>query len=132
MYLHSRIGRVLGVISILGTLLFFAACSDTIDPPPISREQYVEIYVEILQAIDEEPDSIASSQRAQEILDRRGITQEELLAYAEHYLNEPEHLAEVWLEIETKIRNPAGQDTTEVEEEGEARAIDSRAQSDGR
>jgi hypothetical protein len=132
MVLHSRTGRVLGVISILGTLLFFSACADTIDPPPINREQYVEIYVEILRAIDEEPDSIAASQRAQEILDLRGITQAELLAYAEHYINEPEHLAEVWLEIETRIRNPQGEDTTAVEEEGEARAIDSRAQSDGR
>ena len=132
MYLHSRVSRVLGVISALSTLLLFAACSDTIDPPPISREQYVDIYVEILQAVDEEPDSIAASKRAQEILDRRGVTQEELLAYAEHYVNEPEHLAEVWLEIETRIRNPESQDTTAAEEEGGARAIDSRAQSDGR
>jgi len=132
MILHSRIGRVLGVISTLGTLLFFTACSDTIDPPPMSREQYIEVYVEIINAADEEPDSIAASQRAQEILERRGITQDELLAYAEHYIDDPELLAEVWFEIESRIRNPEDRDTTAVEEEGEARAINSRAQSDGR
>jgi len=123
---------VLGVVSALSTLPLFAACEDTIDPPPISRQQYVETYVEIITTADEEQDSVAASERAQEILDRRGITQEDLLAFAEHYMEDPGYLGEVWFEIETIIRTPEGQDTTEVEGEAEAQPIDSRARSDGR
>ena len=102
----------------LGTLLLFCACKDTINPPPFGREQYIEIYVEILRAADEEADSIAASKRAEEILARHGVTQEELLAYAEHYIDEPEHLAEVWLEIETRLRNPEPEDSTSGEVKG--------------
>ena len=123
---------MLGGTSTLGTLLVLAACQETINPPPISREQYIDTYVEILLAADEEPDSVAASERAKEILERRGITQEELMAYAEHYIDDPEHLAEVWMEIETRLRYPEGRDTTTADEEGEARAMDSRARSDGR
>ncbi len=131
MVLRSRFGKVLGVVSALSTLLF-SACQNSIGSPPISREEYIETYVEILLAADEEPDSIAASKRAQEILDRRGITQEELLGYAEHYVDDPEHLAEVWMEIETRLRYPEGRDTTTTEEDDEAEAVDSRARSDGR
>jgi len=132
MILRSRTSRVLGVVSTLSTLLLFATCKETIDPPPISREQYIETYVEIIKAADEEPDSIAAWERAQEILDRRGITQEDLQAYAEHYLEDPDHLAEVWFEIETLIRTPERQDTTEADSGPEAEPVESRARSDGR
>jgi len=115
----------------LSTLLLSSGCWKTVDRPPISREEYVEVYVDILRASDEEPDSIAASKRAQEILDRRGITEEELLGYAEHYAEDPEHLAQVWQEIESRLSEPEPQDSSQVEEDVEARAVDSRAQSDG-
>jgi len=123
---------VLGATVALSTLLLLSACKRTVDRPPISREEYVEAYVEILQATDEEPDSVAASRRAQEILDRRGITQEELLGYAKHYAEDPEYLAQVWQEIESRLSEPEPQDSSEVEEDVDARAVDSRARSDGR
>jgi hypothetical protein len=127
-----RLRGVLGVSSALSTLLLLSACKDTIDRPPITRQEYVDTYVEIIRASDEEPDSIAASRRAQEILDRRGITQEDLLAYAEHYIDDPEHLAEIWFEIESIIRTPQDEDSTEAQNDPEAEAVDARARSDGR
>lgn len=111
------LGRVLGTVWVLGTLLAFAACqNDSAPADPISREEYIDIYVEILQVADESPDSVTASERAVAILARRGVSEEDLLAFARNHMEDPQYLVDIWSEIEERLRNPESADTADVKE----------------
>ena len=110
------LGRVLGTVWVLGALLAFPACqSDSAPADAISREEYIDIYVEILRVADESPDSVTASERALAILARRGVSEEDLLAFARNHMADPQYLVDVWSEIEERLRNPEPADTAEVE-----------------
>lgn len=100
-----------------------AACGGRQPAGPISEEQYVEIYVEILRAADEAADSIAASKRATEILAKHGVSQDDLLKFA-RLNSDADYLAEVWLEIENRLRNPEP-DSTEAAPDSTATKSDS-------
>jgi hypothetical protein len=101
-------------------LLSFAGCGDEEAPPEtgISRQEYIETYVEILLAAEAAADSIAASESARAILARRGLTEDDLLEFGWRYVDDPEYLAEVWREIEEQIRDPEGADPAGQEAEG--------------
>lgn len=104
----------------MGTLLAFAACQRESAPAdPISRDVYIDIYVEILRVADEAPDSVVASERALAILAQRGVSEEDLLAFAHNHLNDPQYLVEVWSEIEERLRNPEPADSVDAEEPAE-------------
>lgn len=95
----------------LVVLLVLQACRPATEQTRIGREEYIAIYVEILRAADAAPDSLAASDSARAILARRGVGEGDLLEFARHYAEDPEYLADVWLEIETRLRNPERQDS---------------------
>jgi len=118
-------GRVLGAVLVLGTLLTSASCRRESAPAdPISREDYIDLYVEILRVADESPDSVTASERALAILTRRGVSEEDLLAFARNHRDDPEYLVELWSEIEERLRNPEPADTAETKEPGESESGD--------
>jgi hypothetical protein len=100
----------------LGTLLVFPGCEGAADESLISEQLYVDTYVEILQAADEEPDEVAASERAREILARRGIGEQELVEFARRHMDDPDYLADVWRRIEARLRNPEPADSSRSEE----------------
>ena len=105
--------RALGAVLALGALLSFAACADG-EPgagTELSRQEYVDTYVEILLAADLAEDSVAASDSARAILARRGLTEYDLLDFAQNLDEDPEQLAEIWQEIENRIRHPEGVDS---------------------
>ncbi len=104
--------KVLGASLALGTFLLLAACGGPQGHPPISRQDYVDTYVEILRASDEAGNELDAAQASQEILERRGISEDDLLKYARYYDNDTEYLANVWMEIEMRLRNPEPDSTT--------------------
>ena len=109
--------RVLGTVLVLGTLLASAACRNESKPADtISREDYIDLYVEILRVADESPDSVTASERALAILTQRGVSEDDLLAFARNHMNDPEYLVELWSEIEERLRNPVPADSAETEE----------------
>jgi len=115
--------RVLGAALLLGTLLALAACGRESAPAdPISREEYIDLYVEILRVADESPDSVTASERAVAILTQRGVSEEDLLAFARNHSDEPEYLVELWSEIEERLRNPEPADSTESEEPSDSKS----------
>ncbi len=69
----------------------------------------METYVEILRAADEARDTTEASRLALEILERRGLSDEQLEAFVGFHREDPQFLADVWREIETKLR--AAQDS---------------------
>jgi hypothetical protein len=111
------LGRVLGTLWVLGTLLAFSACqSDSAPAGPISRDEYIDIYVEILRVADESPDSVTASERALAILRRRGVSEDDLLAFAHNHMEDPQYLVDIWSEIEERLRNPEPADTADATE----------------
>ncbi|MGD2216384.1 MAG: hypothetical protein PVJ64_06495 [Gemmatimonadales bacterium] len=99
----------------LGALLSLAGCgNDEAEPHTgISRQEYVETYVEILLAAELAEDSVAATEAAREILARRGLTEDDLLEFGRRHTDDPGYLAEVWTEIEERIREPERPDSTE-------------------
>jgi hypothetical protein len=110
----------------LRTLAFCSACQRRAGEPPITRDKYVEVYVQILRAGDEARDSFEAKIRAVEIMDLRDVTQQELLDFARFYADDPEYLVSVWQEIEDRLKAPvvadsaaaAGEDEPPPREEG--------------
>jgi hypothetical protein len=105
--------RALGAILALGALLSVDACGR--DGPDqalgISRQEYVDTYVEILLAAQVAEDSVAASESARAILARRGLTEDDLLEFGRRHMDDPEYLAEVWTEIEERLREPGRPDS---------------------
>lgn len=106
--------RVLGALLALGTLLFAAGCSGG-PPGPITREAYVDLYVQILRAADAAPDSIAARDSARRILAEHGVTNDDLMEFAQRYVDDPTALAGIWEEIEERLKQPRD---TVIENEG--------------
>ncbi|UCC74389.1 MAG: hypothetical protein JSV86_07480, partial [Gemmatimonadota bacterium] len=116
---RSRPGRtrgVLGAIVALSTLLALAACGrGELDwGTGIDRQEYVDTYVEILLAAEIAEDSVAATESARAILARRGLTEDDLLEFGRRHMDDPEYLAEVWTEIEERIRAPESRDSARV------------------
>lgn len=86
--------------------MLVSGCGKTLERPRISRQDYVDAYVDILSATDTTEDEVMASRVAQEILERRGLSEDDLLAYTRFYDDDPEYLANVWMEIEMRLRNP--------------------------
>ncbi len=92
-------------IVLLGTLLAVPACEPEVKAGPIDRARYVEVYVELLRATDAAPDSAAAADSVRAILERRGVSEEDLLEFARRRASDPQYLADVWLDIENRLRS---------------------------
>ncbi len=114
-------GRIRGVLTVcltLSTLAFLGACGSG-SGPGLSREQYVDLYVDILRARDAAPDSIAALDSARAVLERHGVTEDDLQGFSDSYVDNPGALSLIWLEIENRLRFPAGEDSTEARSRSE-------------
>jgi hypothetical protein len=101
---------VLGTTLVLGALLPFPSC-DAQEEGPITREEYIDLYVRILTAGEAARDSVAATDSANRILTERGLTDEDLLEFAERLSHDPQALADIWGEIEARLKEPAEEDT---------------------
>lgn len=85
-------------------MLTSQSCKATTERTEISRAEYIDTYVEILRAASGAADSAQASERAREILRQRGLSEDDLLLFAEQHAEDPAYLADVWMEIERKLR----------------------------
>lgn len=119
---------MLGAFLVVGTLPFSAGCRDAGESGVMSRERYIALYVEILRAADSAEDTLAAFRRASEILAEHGFSHDDLDAFTTRHASDPEYLAEVWEEIEQRLRAPPGQDeeadTDDGTEEGEGESAE--------
>ncbi len=97
---------MLGTV-VLGTLLAFLSCeSPQQHQGGLTRQAYIDTYVELLRAVAAAPDSAAAADSTKAVLSRRGVSETELLDFARRRADNPQYLASVWLEIETRLRAP--------------------------
>jgi len=86
------------------------------DPDPriaatIPRETFVQAYVELRVAALRNPEQRLPLQVRQRILDRIGVTEEELLTFAEVWGEDFDYMRGVWGEVDSIMR--ARRDNTE-------------------
>jgi hypothetical protein len=112
------IRRVLGASLALGTLLSIPACSSE-ERGRLTREEYIEVFVEILLTAEESRDSVAATYATLAILERRGLTEEDLIEFANRYVDDAQALADIWAEIEERLRAPVEPQEPEEDPGGE-------------
>jgi hypothetical protein len=113
------LGRLRGT---LGACLAIAAvaCSN---PSPtaestIDRETFIATYVDLrLSALGTQTGEITEAERTR-VLTEHGVSEDDLLSFADAWGSEPEVMRAVWEEVQTRLRRAAGEDTGDVEEEG--------------
>lgn len=98
----------------LCALLVLQACEPESSPTAITRDEYIELYVEILRAASEERDALEASERAREILERRGYAPEDLNEFTRQHSDDPAYLANVWGQIEMRLREKPKPDSSDA------------------
>lgn len=73
--------------------------------PVISREAFVEAYVELRSASLKFPGQEISLTERDEILDRLGLTPEDLLTFVEVHGTDAELMSEIWEEVDGRFRD---------------------------
>lgn len=97
--------RGAGVRLLTPALLLSLGCGNGAGPEPevIDRETFVATYVDLRAAALSTADGRITPERREEILRAHGVTEEDLLAFAEVHGRDVEYMAEVWSEIEQRL-----------------------------
>lgn len=97
---------------VAAALLVAAGCEENGGPETISREVFVETYVALRVAeLRERRDDGISAEARERVLAEQGVTEEELLTFAEVHGRDVNFMEQVWDEVETRLdekRNTPG------------------------
>lgn len=95
-------------------LAFAGACGGAGDSPPgeepIDREVFIEAYVDLRAAAAADEDFVLPAEERDEILARHGVTEDELLHFADFHGRDVEFMNEVWGEVERRLAERAAAD----------------------
>ena len=102
----------------LGAALILAAsaCSDSSPTAEtaIDRETFVATYVDLrLSALGTQTGVITDAERTR-VLDKHGVTEDDLVAFADAWGPDPLAMRGVWEEVQRRLRAAAGEDTVSV------------------
>ena len=108
----GRTPRALLSAALLLPALLAAACGSDPAADTINRETFIDAYVELrMAALDTDSQRVASADR-EAILDRLGITEDDLIEFVEVHGGDLELMREVWNEVEVRLdRTPEVVDT---------------------
>jgi hypothetical protein len=79
------------------------ACDGDAPTTTVDRETFIQTYVDLRLAALQSPDRKVTPERKQEILSAHGITEDDLLAFAEAYGRDVDTMVAVWAEVEERI-----------------------------
>lgn len=89
---------------LLVVLPLVGGCEDSSRPRGvIDRETFVESYVALRIAALERPGSELPEARRDSVLEAHGVTEEELLAFAEAYGDDVATMDAIWAEIQARL-----------------------------
>jgi hypothetical protein len=92
----------IGVVLLL--VVLFIIFSSLKTSPRLSEEKFVEVYVQLSMALETfDADSGDLEQERKKVLDRYGVTQEEIDEFVMDYNQNPEKWAKVWERIVQKL-----------------------------
>lgn len=89
-------------ITILPVAVVAVACGST-DPhaDTLPRDRFIEVYTDLRA---EEP----SPEERDSILNHHGVSDEDLRSFVRRHANDPEVLADIWTEVEGRLRDGDG------------------------
>lgn len=101
---RRRAGLLLSAVLLAGLAACGGGITETID-----REVFIDTYVDLrTAALDTDSAKVAETDRA-EILARHGVTEEDLLTFADVHATELEFMRDVWNDVELRMdRTAAG------------------------
>ena len=98
--------RLLTALAVAFLGVGLGACAESAEPTGVlDREAFIATWVELRTAALRTGDPIPVAERAR-VLGERGVTEEEMLGFAEAHGDDPRYMAEVWTEIENRMRPP--------------------------
>lgn len=98
-----------------GLVCILFACGETPAPEAadmISREAFVDTYVELRQRALRSPDGRISPSARDEVLEAKGVTEADLIEFVDAYGERVPFMVEVWAEIDDSLRSLRTQETT--------------------
>ena len=98
---------------VIAALVAPASCGQGAGPSaPIDREVFISTYVDLRAAALESDSAVLTDEARADVLDRHGVTAEDLLGFAEVHGRDVEFMREVWNEVEVRMdaRRPGGAD----------------------
>ena len=90
------------------------SCRAPTDRPGMDRQEYIDVYVELLRASGTARDSAAAAEERSAILRKHGLEPGDLEDFVHQHADDPQYLASVWTDIEdalradTSVRSPGG------------------------
>ena len=115
----SRPLRLVGALPFMLLVALTACGGDTpTAEAPIDRDTFVATYVDLrLSALGSQTGVISDSERSR-VLQKHGVTEEDLLGFADAWGPDPEAMRGVWQDVERRLKAAAGEDTTTLDEAG--------------
>jgi hypothetical protein len=87
-----------------------AACTSGAPAETIERDVFIDTYVDLrVAALDTDSGTVAAADR-DAILEQHGVTEEELVAFADANSAELEFMRDVWTEVEERMDAAEGDD----------------------
>jgi hypothetical protein len=106
MRLRGTLGRLVVPVAVALTTAF-AACAKETPPAPtgvIEREAFIATFVELRDAAMATPLKVLDDADRARILSEHGVTEEELLAFADAYGSDPGYMLRVWDEVKARMK----------------------------
>lgn len=101
-----RATRRAATLVAVASLVALASCEPSEPEDLIDRETFVDAYVELrIAALDTDSQRVAASDR-DAILDRIGITDDDLLRFVEFHGGDLEFMRDVWNDVELRLDRP--------------------------
>ena len=98
-----RASRAILLPLLLGaSLLAVSGCGDG-GRTRVSRETFVDVYVELRRAALRSPASVVTPEAKDSVLARHEVTEEDLLEFAEVHGPDVEYMAELWAEVQARL-----------------------------
>ncbi|MDX1647784.1 MAG: hypothetical protein R3304_11625 [Longimicrobiales bacterium] len=105
--------------ALMAAMTVLGACGSSTPDDVIDRETFIDAYVELrVAALDTDSQRVAAADR-EAILQRLGVTEDDLLRFAEVHGGELEYMREVWNEVELRLDQPSDPTPAENGEEPE-------------
>lgn len=99
-------GALLRLPVVVAALVALVSCEPSEPEGLIDREAFIDAYVELrVAALDTDSQRVAASDR-DAILDRIGITDDDLLRFVEFHGGDLEFMRDVWNDVELRLDRP--------------------------
>ena len=97
--------KLLIIAGLILCVIIFLLIRGQISSPDGARDKFVEVYVEFSLAAEKfKSDSLGLERERQRILQKAGVTSEEMDAFVDRLNEEPQEWAEVWEKIVQKLQ----------------------------